>query len=427
MILANNKFLYLSVSVLCGLILIIPVLNYEPIVVYSIANISSSLVYIFVCLLIFKLDLQHSVVIIFIAALVLLRLLFINTIPIGSDDIYRYMWDGKIQSAGINPYLYAPNHPALAGLHSNILPQNVNFPNMKTIYFPLSQWLFFIGYLLSGESVWGYKFLILIAEMLTIFSIYELLKHLGINTKYVLFYVLCPLSIIHFALDAHLDAFGFPMILLSILFYLKDRKIISSVLLGLSLSIKPVGLVFLPIFFLNEKGIKNKISVVVFPLIVFFMQFLPYIFSSNPFEAFLIYTKNWTFNGFVFNLMNLYFKDNQTSRLISAILLAAVLLPVYFRNKNILDKIFYSALFMIVFSPVVHPWYIGWIAILIPLTQKWSGILLVALSSLTVITVLNFQLYGFWTDYLPVLLLEYMPVIYFVFKEYFTMDDISLK
>ncbi len=425
MTLTNKIFFYLLVLVLYGLILIIPVLNYKPIIVYSFINISSSIVFIFVCWLIIKQEIQYNIIFILIAAFVLLRLLFINTIPIGSDDIYRYMWDGKIQAAGINPYLYAPNHPALIDFHSNILPDNVNFPDMKTIYFPLSQWLFFLGYLLSGESVWGYKLLILIAELLTIFSIYELLKHLGINIKYILLYALCPLSIIHFALDAHLDAFGFPMILFSMLFYLKNKKIISSVLLGLSLSIKPVGLVFLPILFLNEKGIKNKIIVVVFPLIVFSAQFMPYIFSSNPFEAFLIYTKNWTFNGFVFNLLNLYFEDNQTSRLISAGLLAAALIPVYFGKKNIMDKIFYSALFMIVFSPVVHPWYIGWIAILLPLTQKWSGILLVSLSSLSVITVLNYQVNGVWTDYLPVLFLEYLPVLFFVFKEFFGRSDIS--
>jgi Gpi18-like mannosyltransferase len=420
MIITTNKTLYFLSALLGGLILTISLLSYEPILTYSIANISSSLIYIYVCWLIFKLELQDKTILILIAAFVLLRLIFINTIPIGSDDIYRYMWDGKQQANGINPYLYTPNNLELSSLHTDILPGKVNFPHMKTIYFPFSQWLFYLGYLLSGEHVWGYKLLLLIAELLTIYSLYKLIKHFGYDLKYILLYVLSPLSIIHFALDAHLDAFGFPLILFSLLFYLNNKKIISSVLLGLSLSIKPIGLIFLPIFFLKEKGIKNKIIIIVSPLIVFFVQFVPYIFSSsNPFEAFLIYTKNWTFNGFVFNLLNIYFVDNQISRLISACLLAAALLPVYFGKRNIIDKIFYSALFMIIFSPVVHPWYIGWIAILIPLARKWSGVFLVSLSSLTVITVLHFQIYGYWKDYLPVLLLEYLPVLYFLARELF--------
>jgi hypothetical protein len=290
---------------------------------------------------------------------------------------------------------------------------------MKTIYFPLSQWLFYIGFWLSGESVWGYKLLLFIAELITITSLYTLLEYSNINPKYLLFYVLCPLPIIHFAIDAHLDGLGLPLLLLAILFYVKDKKIISAILLGLSFSIKPVGLVFLPILFLKEKGIVNKIKVSIIPLAAFFVQFLPYIFKTNPFEAFIIYTENWTFNGFVFDFLNLLFLDNQKTRLICGILLVIFLIPVYLGKKSFNEKIYYSALLMMIFSPVVHPWYIGWITILLPLSQKWSGIFFAALSSLTSITVLNYQLNGVWKEYWVVLILEYLPVLILLYFEFF--------
>jgi hypothetical protein len=327
------------------------------------------------------------------------------------------MWDGKVQSHGINPYLYAPNDPALSKLHSSLLPAKMNFIDMKTIYFPLSQWLFYAGYSLSGESVWGYKIILFVSEILTFISIYLLITHFKIKSKYILLYVMSPLPIIHFAIDAHLDALGFPLILFSVLFYLKENKILSAVLLGLSLSIKPIGLVLIPVFFLKEIGILNKLKIVLIPLIVFSIQFIPYIISTNPFEAFLIYTRNWIFNGFIFDLLNLYFRDNQTTRMVCGFLLVLSLFPLYFSKKFFIDKIYFGVLLMMLLSPVVHPWYIGWLAILIPLARKWTGIYFAAMSSLTSFTVMNYQLNGIWKEYWIVLILEYIPVIILLLLE----------
>jgi len=347
----------------------------------------------------------------------LIRLVFINTNPIGSNDIYRYIWDGKVQHNNINPYLYSPDNPALNFLRSDILYNNVGFSHLKTIYFPLSQWLFFIGFSLSGSAVWGYKLLLIIAELSAVISIIFLLKKLQIDIKYILFYVLCPLSIIQFAIDAHLDAFGFPFILLSILFFLNKKIFFSSILLGLSLSIKPVGLILLPIFFFTGKEFAKKILILILPFCVLIIQFLPYIFTSNPFETFFIYTENWAFNGFIFELMNLYFKNNQVARIICGFILLLSLLPIYFSKKDFVFKIYYSTFLLMILSPVVHPWYLGWLAVLIPLSQKWSGLFYTALVSLTSFTILDFTLYGVWREYWIILLIEYLPVLFFFYLE----------
>ena len=415
--LSNKKILYTLIIIFCLTFLFFFLPVTEPIRIYTLVSTSTSVVYLLICWFIFKSELTTKDVLIFTGLAVIVRLIFIDFFPVGSDDIYRYMWDGKIQFNGINPYIYMPNDPKLSFLHSNILPAKVNFPDMKTIYFPLSQWLFYVGYLLSGESIWGYKLLLFITELITIYSMYILLEQSKIETKYLLFYVLCPLPIIQFAIDAHLDGLGFPLLLLSFFFYLKEREIVAAILLGLSLSIKPVGLVFIPILFLREKGIANKLKVSIIPLLTFFVQFLPYIFKANPFESFIIYTENWTFNGFVFDILNFFFQDNQRTRFICGLLLLISLIPLYFSKKSIPDKIYYSALFMMIFSPVVHPWYIAWIAVLLPLTQKWSGIFYTALGSLTVFTVLNYQLNGIWKEYWTALFIEYLPVIILLYFE----------
>lgn len=414
----KNKILFItSGSILLLVIALIHFFRVTPVISYTVVFIFSSLLYLFISWKIFKTEISSQNIYFLVILSFLLRLSFLNTAPIGSDDIYRYMWDGKIQASGINPYLYSPNDEHLKSYHSTLLPKALNFREMKTIYFPLSQWLFYTGYKLSGESVWGYKLLLFFFELLTIAGLFQLLKKLKINYKYSLLYVLCPLPIFQFAVDAHLDGFGLPLLIFSLFFYLDNKKILSMMLLGFSLAIKPVGLLLIPIFFLSEENIVDRIKVVLIPLIAFFAQFIFYIFSTNPFESLFIFTKNWYFNGFVFNLLNVVFSNNQTSRLICGILLALSLIPVYFSKRELIEKIYLAVLLLMIFSPVVHPWYITWLAVLLPFAQKQSGIYFAAASSLTAITILNYQLYGIWKDYWFVLIIEYVPFFFLFLLE----------
>jgi Gpi18-like mannosyltransferase len=290
---------------------------------------------------------------------------------------------------------------------------------MKSIYFPLSQWIFYAGYSISGENVYGYKLLLFVFELITIFSIYLLIKKLGLERKFILLYALCPLPIIQFSLDAHVDGFGLPFLILSLLFYLNNKKVLSLIFLGLSFSIKPVGLVFLPILFFMEKTYVERIKILIIPFAVFFIQFLPYIFTANPFEAFLIYSKNWAYNGSVFLFLYHFIQDNQTARKVCSLILLVLLIPIAMSKKEFLWKVYYSVLLLFILSPVVHPWYIAWIAILLPVYPKRSGILFVCLSSLTAITILNYKLYGIWSENPWIITLEYVPVISFMIYEMF--------
>src|SRR5439155_24445470 len=64
------------------------------------------------------------VIVIVFAALFRLSILF--TAPYLSDDIYRYIWDGRVQAAGINPYRYIPADPALARLRDDKIYPKIN-------------------------------------------------------------------------------------------------------------------------------------------------------------------------------------------------------------------------------------------------------------------------------------------------------------
>jgi alpha-1,6-mannosyltransferase len=69
-------------------------------------------------------QLRHAVW--WVAAMALVaRLGLVATPPFMSSDVYRYAWDGHVQAAGINPYLYVPNDPHLAQLRQMRIVRHV--------------------------------------------------------------------------------------------------------------------------------------------------------------------------------------------------------------------------------------------------------------------------------------------------------------
>ncbi len=408
-------------------ILIVPILlatkihlvNNNYVLNYSILWIISSSFYLISIYLLKKISLDNYQLLFLILLSALTQLSFINFEPIGSDDIYRYMWDGKVQVNGINPYLYKPIDKELNELHSNILPTKMNFKEMRTVYFPLSQWLFYVGYKISGENFWAYKILIFISIITTIFLLYKILLKLKLENKRLLFFILSPLIYFQFSLDGHLDAYGLPLLISSLYFYINGKKLISAVFLGLSFSVKPIAVVLIPIFFLNENSFSDKIKFLIVNLFSFLIQFIPYVFSSNPFEAFFIFSKNWMYNGFIFTTINSFFHNNQLSRLITWLLLLISLLPIYFSKIELIKKIYFAITLMIIFSPVVHPWYLIWVLVLIPLVDLTSGFYLVSAISLTSITIYIYKMTGVWKDFYLVQMIEFIPTILLMIYDFF--------
>jgi len=90
--------------------------------------------------------------------------------------------------------------------------------------------------------------------------------------------------------------------------------VLASCLLGLSLSIKPIGLVLLPILIFHEHIWKKRILLFFIPALIISFQFIPYLWNSNPLESLFTFAKHWTFNGVVFESLNLYFFNNQKNQ-----------------------------------------------------------------------------------------------------------------
>src|SRR5246127_2983463 len=114
--------------------------------------------------------------IIFIGA-VLFRVLFLPLDPPRlSTDIYRYIWDGRVQGSGINPYLYLPVDPRLSGLRDSAIYPHINRKEYaRTIYPPVAQMFFFVATRVT-QSVPGFKSIFIGIDLITILLIAATLR-----------------------------------------------------------------------------------------------------------------------------------------------------------------------------------------------------------------------------------------------------------
>src|SRR5437588_8585338 len=111
--------------------------------------------YVFVTWLAIKARAARSTLIIVIVFAVLFRLSLLFSPPYLSDDIYRYVWDGRVQAAGINPYRYIPADAALEKLRDGKIYPRINRKDYaRTIYPPVAEAVLFLTTRISESVTW---------------------------------------------------------------------------------------------------------------------------------------------------------------------------------------------------------------------------------------------------------------------------------
>ncbi|WMT75414.1 hypothetical protein [Bradyrhizobium sp. Ash2021] len=159
--------------------------------------------------------------------------------PLLSSDIYRYVWDGKVQAAGINPYRYFPANQALAFLRDEaIFPHIDRVDSAVTIYPPVAQ-SFFLIVTRFGESVTMMRFAMLGCEALTVVLIMLFLRRINRPITRVIAYLWHPLPLWEIANSGHVDALMVALMLLGLWIALTGHALRGSVLIAFSLLVKP--------------------------------------------------------------------------------------------------------------------------------------------------------------------------------------------
>lgn len=174
------------------------------------------------------------------------RLVLTGTAPSASDDIYRYVWDGRIQAQGINPYRYAPDAPALAASRDSAIYPFINRKGVPTIYPPVAQVTFRALYAIHPDSVAWTKLAFTGVDLLTMLVIAGLLQRLGLHPERVILYAWHPLLILEVGGSGHIDVVAITFLALALRARLARRPFGAGFLLACAVLTKFYALVALP-------------------------------------------------------------------------------------------------------------------------------------------------------------------------------------
>ena len=187
-------------------------------------------------------------------AAVVFRLIAAAAPPSFSDDVYRYVWDGRVQANGHHPYKFAPSDPMRAELREGEVYPKINHPEVPTVYPPLAELLF--AALASAKlGVTGFKVIFALLDVGVVFALLRLLRALGLPEHRVVLYAWNPLAVIEVAGSGHVEPFGMLFVLLAIAWITEGRPARAAAALGAAIQAKFVPLLLLPGFARRMKAL----------------------------------------------------------------------------------------------------------------------------------------------------------------------------
>lgn len=368
-----------------------------------------------------------------IAIGLIFRAILLFSIPVLSDDFYRFIWDGRVLMNGLNPFGSIPTEtvdPKFIDPGSRLLPL-LNSPEYYTIYPPILQFIFGLSAAIAPNNILGsvivMKASILIAEAGTLYILPKLLEKLKLDKSLVALYALCPLAIVEFMGNIHFEAFMIVFLVLALLYLANNKWFISALFFGFAVGAKLLPLMFLP-FFIRRLGLKNSIiygTVVIGLNLLLFLPFYEQGFVENFFSSFRLYFVNFEFNGSLYMLLRhvgYWFVDYNIIPYLGKALPALVTLSILllaWREKQArtatLPKMMllaYSIYFAL--ATTVNPWYaVAFIPLGLLSGYRWP-----LLWALTIPLSYHTYRFGLIDEKWWVVALEYVPVYICAFYEF---------
>jgi alpha-1,6-mannosyltransferase len=170
---------------------------------------------------------------------IVLRAYVILFDPLLSSDIYRYVWDGKVQAAGINPYRHIPSDPALASLREGAIFPHINRATTAvTIYPPVAQFFFLIVTRI-GENVTVMRLALVGCEAVTVVIIMLFLRRMNQPVTRVVAYLWHPLPLWEIANSGHVDTLMVALMLLGLWIAVSGQALRGAILIAFSVLVKP--------------------------------------------------------------------------------------------------------------------------------------------------------------------------------------------
>lgn len=324
-----------------------------------------------------------------------------------SDDVYRYLWEGRLQALGGNPYLVAPSSGAAylpPGASADPYRGRVNHPELTTIYPPLAE-LAFRAVTAVRYSALAWKLFVLIGEAALVSGLLGLLRCRGRPASEILLYLWNPLPVIAFAGEGHVDALMLAAAWLGILALSGERRILAGLGWGASIAAKVISAAYLPLF-LRRGGVRAILAA----FLLLLALALPYRAAGfGLIEVLLRFGHRMPHNGSLQPLLAGAL-GNDAALAVAAALYLALLGWTWRRDPDPIEGGLDLTGGFLLLSPSVHPWYVTWVVPFLVFRRSGMWVLFSGTVGLA------YAAYGFraltGTFHLPLWLrcLEYAPV-----------------
>jgi alpha-1,6-mannosyltransferase len=311
------------------------------------------------------------------AAAILFRLVLLFAPPQLSDDVYRFVWDGRLLAHGYNPYLYLPSqllHTPIAtacGLDETLFRQ-LNSPGYFTVYPPLNQALFGLASWLAPASLfWNVVWLrvpIILAELGTLWLMTQLLRQLRLNPNLALAYGLNPLVILELTGNLHFEAVMIFFTLLAAWLLVSQRWLLSAGALALAIGTKLLPLLLLPLV-IRHTGWKRGLLFATLTGALTAALFTPFAsleLARNIFSSINLYFQKFEFNASVYYVLRAigywlkgYNAIAQIGFWLSVTVTFSILWIAFrWRDPAAAVQLVATLTLYLGFATTVHPWYV---------------------------------------------------------------------
>jgi hypothetical protein len=275
-------------------------------------------------------------------------------VPAGTDDdIHRYVWDGRLQRLGYNPYLVVPSDPALAGLHT-LETRTLNNAYLPSPY-PAGAELFFRAITAIHESVFTLKVAFVVCDFVLVFILLDILRRSGQGAHWVLAYAWNPLLAVEVAGSGHIDIVGVLLLLLSAAALVRRWRMVAAITFGLAVAVKFLPIVLLPLYWKRVRLRDAALAAVVVGLLC--VPFLNH--GRIPTGSLGTYVHSFRFNDPVFAAL----ERVASPQLVAGIaVLAGLLTAIWTRRKSVISPgaFAWPMAASLLCAPVVYPWYLLW-------------------------------------------------------------------
>ena len=283
------------------------------------------------------------------------HVLFLRMPPGPDDDIHRYVWDGRVQRLGYNPYILIPSDPSLAGLHTSET-RALNNPDVPSPY-PAGAQLFFRAVTAIRESTFALKVAFVFCDFAIVLVLLDILRCSGQGMHWVLAYAWHPLLATEVAGSGHIDIVGALLLVVSAAALVRRWRAVAAVAFGLAVAVKLLPIVLLPLYWKRVRMREGALALVVLGLL--YVPFLNH--GRISFGSLGTYVHSFRFNDPVFAMLERVAAPQAIAGL--AVLLG-FLTAIWMRRRSAewsSDAFAWPMAASLLCAPVVYPWYMLWL------------------------------------------------------------------